>query len=153
MYLKIFEVYKCCKCKCNTYRGLCPVMSISDQQVSLQLFTFTLSVLHFRLRHTPLTTRNMAASSDRSPPPFPAAEEPGAGPCDMADGDSDEGEDIFVSTVGFQLGLMVYTRCEEGLCAWSDRASLCEVTWFHHTEDTHVVSFILKLTNWFIKLA
>ncbi|KAG8001223.1 Sorting nexin-1 [Nibea albiflora] len=38
----------------------------------------------------------MAASSDRDPPPFPAAEEPGAGPPDMADGDSDEGEDIFV---------------------------------------------------------
>ncbi|XP_020493364.2 sorting nexin-1 [Labrus bergylta] len=39
----------------------------------------------------------MAASSDRSPPPFPASEEPGAGPLDMADGDSDEGEDIFVN--------------------------------------------------------
>ncbi|XP_030271223.1 sorting nexin-1 [Sparus aurata] len=39
----------------------------------------------------------MAASSDRNPPPFPATEEPGAGLSDMADGDSDEGEDIFVS--------------------------------------------------------
>ncbi|KAM7015107.1 sorting nexin-1-like [Tautogolabrus adspersus] len=39
----------------------------------------------------------MAASSDRSPPPFPASEEPGSGPLDMADGDSDEGEDIFVN--------------------------------------------------------
>ncbi|KAL7406752.1 hypothetical protein ABVT39_025730 [Epinephelus coioides] len=39
----------------------------------------------------------MAASSDRIPPPFPATEEPGAGLSDMADGDSDEGEDIFVS--------------------------------------------------------
>uniref|UniRef100_UPI0037E8E071 sorting nexin-1-like n=1 Tax=Semicossyphus pulcher TaxID=241346 RepID=UPI0037E8E071 len=39
----------------------------------------------------------MAASSDRNPPPFPTSEEPGAGPLDMADGDSDEGEDIFVS--------------------------------------------------------
>ncbi|XP_068427648.1 sorting nexin-1-like [Clinocottus analis] len=39
----------------------------------------------------------MAASSDRIPPPFPDTEEPGAAPCDMADGDSDEGEDIFVN--------------------------------------------------------
>ncbi|TMS13300.1 Sorting nexin-1 [Larimichthys crocea] len=37
----------------------------------------------------------MAASSDRLAP-FPAAEEPGAGAPDTADGDSDEGEDIFV---------------------------------------------------------
>ncbi|XP_037338153.2 sorting nexin-1-like [Pungitius pungitius] len=37
----------------------------------------------------------MAASSDRIPPPFPDTEEPGV--CDMADGDSDEGEDIFVN--------------------------------------------------------
>ncbi|XP_019955137.2 sorting nexin-1 [Paralichthys olivaceus] len=39
----------------------------------------------------------MAASSDRSPPPLPAAKEPEAGAADMADGDSDEGEDIFVN--------------------------------------------------------
>ncbi|XP_075933792.1 sorting nexin-1 isoform X2 [Anarhichas minor] len=39
----------------------------------------------------------MAASSDRIPPPFPDTVEPGAGPGDMADGDSDEGEDIFVN--------------------------------------------------------
>ncbi|XP_029984295.1 sorting nexin-1-like [Sphaeramia orbicularis] len=39
----------------------------------------------------------MAASSDRNPPPFPASEEPETGLCDMADGDSDEGEDIFVN--------------------------------------------------------
>ncbi|KAG7483288.1 sorting nexin-1 [Solea senegalensis] len=39
----------------------------------------------------------MAASSDRSPPPFSAAEDPEAGQPDMADGDSDEGEDIFVN--------------------------------------------------------
>ncbi|XP_076012200.1 sorting nexin-1-like [Genypterus blacodes] len=38
----------------------------------------------------------MAASSDRNPPPFPS-EEPETGVCDMADGDSDEGEDIFVN--------------------------------------------------------
>ncbi|KAI9532081.1 Sorting nexin-1 [Dissostichus eleginoides] len=44
-----------------------------------------------------LTTRNMAASSDRIPPPLPATEEPGAATPDMADGDSDEGEDIFVN--------------------------------------------------------
>ncbi|XP_010734028.2 sorting nexin-1 [Larimichthys crocea] len=37
----------------------------------------------------------MAAISDRLAP-FPAAEEPGAGAPDTADGDSDEGEDIFV---------------------------------------------------------
>ena len=45
------------------------------------------------------TTGSMAASSDRSPPPLSAAEEPEAGATDMADGDSDEGEDIFVSNV------------------------------------------------------
>ncbi|XP_069021782.1 sorting nexin-1-like isoform X2 [Embiotoca jacksoni] len=39
----------------------------------------------------------MAASSDRNPPPFPATEEPEPGLGDMADGDSDEGEDIFVN--------------------------------------------------------
>lgn len=50
-----------------------------------------------------LTTQNMAASSDRNPPPFPATEEPEPGMPDMADGDSDEGEDIFVSNVCFQL--------------------------------------------------
>lgn len=44
----------------------------------------------------------MAANSDRNPPPFPAAEEPGTGQSDMADGDSDEGEDIFVSNVCLQ---------------------------------------------------
>lgn len=38
----------------------------------------------------------MAASSDRNPPPFPATEDPGAEVSDIADGDSDEGEDIFV---------------------------------------------------------
>ncbi|KAM8894422.1 sorting nexin-1 [Spinachia spinachia] len=37
----------------------------------------------------------MAASSDRIPPPFPDTEEPGV--CDMADGDRDEGEDVFVN--------------------------------------------------------
>uniref|UniRef100_A0A7N6BM75 Sorting nexin-1 n=1 Tax=Anabas testudineus TaxID=64144 RepID=A0A7N6BM75_ANATE len=42
-------------------------------------------------------TRNMAASSDRNPPPFPAEEEAEAGLSGMADGDSDEGEDIFIS--------------------------------------------------------
>lgn len=46
----------------------------------------------------------MAASSDRNPPPFPSAEEPEAGPPDMADGDSDEGEDIFVNNVCVRLG-------------------------------------------------
>ncbi|XP_056134446.1 sorting nexin-1-like [Lampris incognitus] len=39
----------------------------------------------------------MAASSDRNPPPFPAAEELEPGLSEMAEGDSDEGEDIFVS--------------------------------------------------------
>ncbi|XP_068178045.1 sorting nexin-1-like [Antennarius striatus] len=39
----------------------------------------------------------MAASSDRNPPPFSATEAPGAGLSDMADEDSDEGEDIFVN--------------------------------------------------------
>ncbi|KAK7912563.1 hypothetical protein WMY93_012774 [Mugilogobius chulae] len=39
----------------------------------------------------------MAASSQRSPPPFPASEEPETAGSAMADGDSDEGEDIFVN--------------------------------------------------------
>ena len=56
---------------------------------------------------SPLTTPNMAASSDRIPPPFPSTEEPGAGLSDMADGDSDEGEDIFVSNVCLQHVLSV----------------------------------------------
>lgn len=56
--------------------------------------------LHFRrVTDRQLTTRNMAASSDRNPPPFPTADEPEAGAADMADGDSDEGEDIFVNNV------------------------------------------------------
>lgn len=54
---------------------------------------------NFRLRQTLSQHGIMAASSDRNPPPFPATEEPGAGLSDMADGDSDEGEDIFVSHV------------------------------------------------------
>lgn len=48
----------------------------------------------------------MAASSDRNPPPFPAAEETEAGQAAMADGDSDEGEDIFLSKVCSQLGFL-----------------------------------------------
>uniref|UniRef100_A0A8C6TM54 Sorting nexin-2 n=1 Tax=Neogobius melanostomus TaxID=47308 RepID=A0A8C6TM54_9GOBI len=39
----------------------------------------------------------MAASSERSPPPFPASEDTEAAASVPADGDSDEGEDIFVS--------------------------------------------------------
>ncbi|XP_061595254.1 sorting nexin-1-like [Cololabis saira] len=39
----------------------------------------------------------MAASAERNPPPFPGAAEPEPGPCEPAEGDSDEGEDIFVS--------------------------------------------------------
>ncbi|KAM9410162.1 sorting nexin-1-like [Pholidichthys leucotaenia] len=39
----------------------------------------------------------MAASSDRNPPPFPTTEEPEPGQTDMAELDSDEGEDIFVN--------------------------------------------------------
>lgn len=60
-------------------------------------------VAHFRLRQRSLTTENMAASSDRNPPPFPATEEPGAEQTNMADGDIDEGEDIFVNNVCSQL--------------------------------------------------
>lgn len=55
-----------------------------------------------------LTTENMAASSDRNPPPFPAIEEPGAGRTDMADGDSDEGEDIFVNNVSLQFFSVIF---------------------------------------------
>lgn len=57
-----------------------------------------------------LTTENMAASSDRNPPPFPATEEPGAGRTDMADGDSDEGEDIFVNNVSLQFLSVIFER-------------------------------------------
>ncbi|KAM4602889.1 sorting nexin-1 isoform 2-T2 [Polymixia lowei] len=39
----------------------------------------------------------MAASSDRNPPPFPATEEQEAALSEMGEGDSDEGEDIFVN--------------------------------------------------------
>ncbi|XP_037547764.1 sorting nexin-1 [Nematolebias whitei] len=39
----------------------------------------------------------MSASSDRNPPPFTATGEPEPRLSNMADGDSDEGEDIFVS--------------------------------------------------------
>ncbi|MEQ2246737.1 Sorting nexin-1 [Ilyodon furcidens] len=44
-----------------------------------------------------LTTRAMASSSDRNPPPFSVSEQSEPGLSDMADGDSDDGEDIFVS--------------------------------------------------------
>ncbi|KAA8595961.1 hypothetical protein FQN60_011252 [Etheostoma spectabile] len=47
----------------------------------------------------------MEASSDRIPPPFPATEEPGARPFDMADGDSDEGEDIFSNPMAVSRGV------------------------------------------------
>lgn len=53
----------------------------------------------------------MAASSDRNPPPFPATEEPGAAVSDMADGDSDEGEDIFVRNVRGQPFSAKWQRC------------------------------------------
>ncbi|XP_077375063.1 sorting nexin-1-like isoform X2 [Festucalex cinctus] len=39
----------------------------------------------------------MASDSSRNPPPFPANDEPREGLSNLADGDSDEGEDIFVS--------------------------------------------------------
>ncbi|RVE74228.1 hypothetical protein OJAV_G00019950 [Oryzias javanicus] len=39
----------------------------------------------------------MATSSDRNPPPFPATDGPKPGLSDLLDGDSDEGDDIFVS--------------------------------------------------------
>lgn len=52
----------------------------------------------------------MAASADRNPPPFPAAEETEAGLDDMADGDSDEGEDIFVNKVLWRLGPLEAAR-------------------------------------------
>ncbi|XP_074521827.1 sorting nexin-1-like [Halichoeres trimaculatus] len=64
----------------------------------------------------------MASSSDRSPPPlrpldpFSASEEPGAGPLDMGDGDSDEGEDIFVNNsnpVAVSRGVSQPDRVEE----------------------------------------
>lgn len=68
------------------------------------------AVFYFRQRQTALTTENMAASSDRNPPPFPATEESGAERTDMADGDSDEGEDIFVNNVCLQFFSVIFER-------------------------------------------
>lgn len=68
------------------------------------------AVSHFRLRQRSLTTDNMEATSDRNPPPFPATEEPGAGRTNMADGDIDEGEDIFVNNVCSQSISMFFER-------------------------------------------
>ncbi|KAM9764832.1 sorting nexin-1-like isoform 2-T2 [Menidia menidia] len=59
----------------------------------------------------------MAASSDRSPPSFPAAEESEPGLPDMGDGDSDEGEDIFVNNsnpVSVSRGVSQPERVGEG---------------------------------------
>ncbi|KAL3993292.1 mitochondrial cardiolipin hydrolase [Sarotherodon galilaeus] len=55
----------------------------------------------------------MAASSDRNPPPFPTAEESEPGLCDMADADSDEGEDIFVSNSHYST--LLISPCPNGL--------------------------------------
>ncbi|XP_061133111.1 sorting nexin-1-like isoform X1 [Syngnathus typhle] len=41
----------------------------------------------------------MASDSSRNPPPFPANDEPEEGLSDLVDGDSDEGEDIFVNNM------------------------------------------------------
>lgn len=52
---------------------------------------------------TSATTEAMAASADRSPPPFSASEEPETGEPDLSDGDSDEGEDIFLGNVSYNF--------------------------------------------------
>lgn len=75
------------------------VMTRCDQQRALWAAAAVFH--HFRCGRLCSQRSNMSASSDRNPPPFPAAEEPEPGLSDMADGDSDEGEDIFVSNVRF----------------------------------------------------
>ncbi|XP_072236176.1 sorting nexin-1 isoform X2 [Leuresthes tenuis] len=59
------------------------------------------------------TIQNMAASSDRNPPSFPATEEPEPELSDMADGDSDEGEDIFSNPVSVSRGVSQPERLDE----------------------------------------
>uniref|UniRef100_A0A3P9LKV9 Sorting nexin 1b n=1 Tax=Oryzias latipes TaxID=8090 RepID=A0A3P9LKV9_ORYLA len=49
----------------------------------------------------------MATSSDRNPPPFPATDVSKPGLSDLLDGDSDEGDDIFVSNVSFRPSFSV----------------------------------------------
>nr|XP_061811207.1 sorting nexin-1-like [Nerophis lumbriciformis] len=56
----------------------------------------------------------MASSSSRNPPPFPANDEPGEGLPDLADGDSDEGEDIFVSNVSSKSVSRGVSQPEQG---------------------------------------
>lgn len=65
----------------------------------------------------------MAASSDRVPPPLSplsgplsASEEPRPAHTDMEDGDSDEGEDIFVSNVRLPLSLINYKVFVRVMC-------------------------------------
>lgn len=86
-----------------------PYYPVSDRRRCSGYSRFS-TAFHFRLRQRVLTTENMAASSDRNPPPFPATEEPGPGRADMADGDIDEGEDIFVNNVCSQLLSMIFER-------------------------------------------
>lgn len=89
------------------YRRLCCVVLSSDHLMSLQMLASLSRSPLLPPTSLPLTTGVMAASSDRNPPPFPATEEPGAGPSDMADGDSDEGEDIFVNNVCLPLNFLL----------------------------------------------
>lgn len=121
---KIIVPLSCCsvssRCRCSRWRSLSSLFLLPPTSVLL-------------------TTRNMAASSDRNPPPFPATEEPGEGLSDMADGDSDEGEDIFVSNVCPSLTLANYNLFVAVLSAWSERASksasLSDLTCIHGIQN------------------
>uniref|UniRef100_A0A3Q1GNR1 Sorting nexin N-terminal domain-containing protein n=1 Tax=Acanthochromis polyacanthus TaxID=80966 RepID=A0A3Q1GNR1_9TELE len=75
----------------------------------------------------------MAASSDRNPPPFPAAEDPEPGLTEPADGDSDEGEDIFVSKAGSTTNSP--RSCESGLL-YIKGMQKCFIT--HHVHCTNL---------------
>lgn len=86
------------------------------------------ATFHFRRRQPALPTAEMAASSARSPATVPA----GAGRADMADGDSDEGRDVFLSSVCLRLPVViserfavVYARerTSNGGSIWSDALS------------------------------
>ncbi|XP_038145777.1 sorting nexin-1-like isoform X2 [Cyprinodon tularosa] len=77
----------------------------------------------------------MASSSDRNPPPFPASEEPEPVQCDMADGDSDEGEDIFVNNSHPASVSRGVSQPEEPADLFSEEASSAKPNGVHSDDD------------------
>uniref|UniRef100_A0A3Q2YA82 Sorting nexin-2 n=1 Tax=Hippocampus comes TaxID=109280 RepID=A0A3Q2YA82_HIPCM len=73
-----------------------------EQQRPLKLHVAFLSP-SFSVTSPILTARKMASGTSRNPPPFPTNDETGEGLSNLADGDSDEGEDIFVSNVSSRV--------------------------------------------------